>query len=331
MRRVEGWIRKVGFGARREVKINNESSFKDYYPEAFKSSAELDEEEPNPNEESVSLSSKKTMMTTSQEESSFHEVTRALKKKHSDVEESNIQWLKSESQRTIAELEYGFHGTVDLRSDTPEMELDPDFTCQRFLRGFRQNRSKSLKNLQSYMLWRSVSEKVELEHITESLKAKKVFVLAAPDKCGGPCVLVVARNHNMFKTPIDETVKLLTYSLDKAIEKMDRSRGVTQGCIILDLEGLGWKALDVEALKHIMLFFQEKFPERISVAIFWKAPKVFYGLWAVVKAFLTEETKSKIMFAKHTQDLQKKIELEHIPHCFGGKANNDSLIPIHSL
>jgi hypothetical protein len=135
----------------------------------------------------------------------------------------------------------------------------------------------------------------------------------------------------MFKTPIDETVKLLTYSLDKAIERMDRSKGVTQGTIILDLEAIGWRALDVEALKHIMLFFQEKFPERVSVAIFWRAPKIFYGLWAVVKAFLSEETKSKIMFAKQSQDLQKKIEFGHLPHCLGGSADDDSMIPIHLL
>lgn len=328
MHRLDGWIKKVCFGARREVKINDESSFKDNYPAACckSPSAELDGEEG----EGDDVSSRRAA-TMSQEESSFNEVTKALKKKHSDVEDENILWLKSESQRTIAELEYGFHGTVDLTSDAPEMQVEPEFTCQRFLRGFRQNRSKSLKNLQKYMLWRSVSARVQLDEIAESLKARKVFVLAEPDRRGGPCVLIIARNHNMFKTPIDETVKLLTYSLDKAIERMDRSKGVTQGSIILDLEAIGWRALDVEALKHIMLFFQEKFPERVSVAIFWRAPKVFYGLWAVVKAFLSEETKSKIMFAKQSQDLLGLFEFGHLPHCLGGSADNESMVPIHLL
>jgi hypothetical protein len=186
MHRLDGWVKKVCFGARREVKINDESSFKGNYPEVCckLSSAELDEEE-----EEEDLSSKRPA-TMSQEESSFNEVTKALKKKHSDVEDENILWLKSESQRTIAELEYGFHGMVDLTSDAPEMQIEPEFTCQRFLRGFRQNRSKSLKNLQKYMLWRSVSARVQLDEIAESLKAGKVFVFAEPDRRGGPCVLV---------------------------------------------------------------------------------------------------------------------------------------------
>lgn len=248
-----------------------------------------------------------------------------------NLEARDIQWLKEESQRTVSKLEYGFHGIVDLNSDVPEFEEDPDFTCQRFLRGFQQNRTKSLKNLQNYMLWRSVSETVEEDHITESLKAKKVFVLAHPDKTGGCCVLVIARHHNMFKTPIEETIKLLTYSLDKAIRSMDKRKGVTQGCIILDLEKIGWRALDVEALKHIMLFFQNFFPERVSKAIFWKAPKVFYALWSVVKPFLSQETRNKILFASQTQHLEQKLLLKHIPQCYGGQAQDDSLIPIEVL
>ena len=61
----------------------------------------------------------------SQEETSFNEVTKVLKKKHSEEEEKNIEWLKSQSFKTLAALEYGFHGTVDLQSDVPEMMEEP--------------------------------------------------------------------------------------------------------------------------------------------------------------------------------------------------------------
>jgi len=246
--------------------------------------------------------------------------------------DEDVLWLRDESRKTISALEYSFHGTVDLESDVPEMqEEDAAFTCERFLKGFSYNRSKSLKNLQGYMLWRCNSERVVEENIVESLKARKVYVLEGRNRMGGPCVLIVARNHDMFKTGSEETVKLLTYSLDKAIGLMDRSQGVTQATVILDLENVGWKSLDVEALKNIMLFFQNFFPERVSTAVFWKAPGVFNALWRVVKPFLSDMTKSKILFARKPEDLNKKVELKYLPACLGGQAKDSAMIPIDQL
>merc|ERR1712113_1345650 len=116
---------------------------------------------------------------------------------------------------TVNILEYASHGTIDLGLDVPELIEEPDFTCKRFLSGTHYNRTKSKKNLEEYVLWRSNSNTIHPEHITKSLDAQKVFMLEKVDKLGGPVIVVVARNHNMYKTPLDETIKLLTYSLDK--------------------------------------------------------------------------------------------------------------------
>ncbi len=246
---------------------------------------------------------------------------------------ADVEWLREESRKTMSALEYSFHGTVDLESDVPEMQGEEDaaFTCERFLKGFQYNRSKSFKNLQSYVMWRSTSERVREENITESLRAKKVYIMEGSDRNGGPCVLIVAKNHDKFKTGSDETVKLLTYSLDKAIALMDRAKGVTHATVILDLERVGWKSLDVEALKNIMLFFQNYFPERVSTAVFWKAPGVFSALWRVVKPFLSDMTRSKILFARTPEDLSRKVALEHLPARLGGKAKDSAMIPIDQL
>ena len=88
-------------------------------------------------------------------------------------------------------LEAPFHGTVDLDLDLRESDFD--FTCERFLRGF-QSRSKSLRSLQSYILWRTSTATVSVSDISESLRAKKVFVLQETLH-GGWCVMIIARKH----------------------------------------------------------------------------------------------------------------------------------------
>ena len=63
-------------------------------------------------------------------------------------EDDDVQWLKAESNKTLAMLELAAHGTIDLTLDVPEIRDEPEFTCERFLRGFQYNRAKSLKNLE---------------------------------------------------------------------------------------------------------------------------------------------------------------------------------------
>ena len=166
-------------------------------------------------------------------------------------EDDDVQWLKAESHRTLAMLELAAHGTIDLTLDVPEIRDEPEFTCERFLRGFQYNRAKSLKNLEGYLMWRSNTSKVEEADIEESLRARKVFLLQDRDRRGGPVCVILARNHDRFRTTVEETVKLLTYSLDRTIGTMDPSLGATQATVLLDLDGLGWRSLDVEALKHV--------------------------------------------------------------------------------
>ena len=166
-------------------------------------------------------------------------------------EDDDVQWLKAESNKTLAMLELAAHGTIDLTLDVPEIRDEPEFTCERFLRGFQYNRAKSLKNLEGYVMWRSNTSKVEEADIKESLRARKVFLLQDRDRRGGPVCVILARNHDRFRTTVEETVKLLTYSLDRTIGTMDPSLGATQATVLLDLDGLGWRSLDVEALKHV--------------------------------------------------------------------------------
>ncbi|QDZ17513.1 CRAL-TRIO lipid binding domain-containing protein [Chloropicon primus] len=243
-------------------------------------------------------------------------------------EEEDVSWLVRESRKTLALLEFAGHGTVDLAADAPEIREEEEFTCQRFLKGFQNNRSKSLKMMQSYILWRSNTDTVRKEDITESLKAEKVLLLKGRDRRGGPTVVIVGRNHDMYKTDVEETVKLLTYCLDKAMALMERTKGITMATVILDLEGIGWRNLDAQALKHVMLFFQNLYPERVRVAVFWKAPGIFGALWSIVKPFLSEATRSKILFARETADLAGEVKLCHLPKAYGGQAEDDTMVPM---
>lgn len=145
--------------------------------------------------------------------------------------------------------------------------------------------SKSNKNLVDYVSWRSSSSRISEQDIQSSLEDGKVFMLESADTSGGPCVIVVARQHNKHTTPLDETIKLLTFTLDKAVDRMEDA-GVTKGTLILDLAGATSKSLDVTALKSLVMFFSIYFPERIRTAVFYKPPSIFGYIWKLISPFM---------------------------------------------
>ncbi|XP_078522129.1 SEC14-like protein 2 [Lissotriton helveticus] len=93
--------------------------------------------------------------------------------------------------------------------------------------------------------------------------------------------------------------------------------------MIYDLEGLGLKHLWIPAIDtygEIMTMFEDNYPEFLKFFFIIKAPRLFPVAYNLIKHFLSENTRKKIIVlgANWKEELVKYIAPENLPVYYGG-------------
>ncbi|NXK85461.1 S14L2 protein, partial [Formicarius rufipectus] len=93
--------------------------------------------------------------------------------------------------------------------------------------------------------------------------------------------------------------------------------------MIYDCEGLGLKHLwkpAVEVYGEVLSMFEENFPESLKRLFIVKAPRIFPVAYNLVKHFLSEDTRKKVVVlgSNWKEVLQKYVDPEQIPVEYGG-------------
>ena len=245
-------------------------------------------------------------------------------------------------------------------------------TLQRFLVARKFDVEEAFKMLMNYVHWRlSYPENaVKQEEIRASLDARKVYVGKHTDRAGhiyivvrlfsllfssfssgsltsvssfSSCLLlhshppptirkIVVRKHKKA-IDIEETKKMILYTLDKVISTyLTGKKSMDKMTCIIDLQSISWENLDGEALKVILQFLQNYFPERLALMVLWQPPTIFWIVYKMVVPFVDEKTRSKIVMAYNTKDLTKSFNANRLPTSIGGSGTEESLfIPIETL
>ncbi|XP_062273451.1 SEC14-like protein 2 [Scomber scombrus] len=94
--------------------------------------------------------------------------------------------------------------------------------------------------------------------------------------------------------------------------------------MVYDVEGLGLKHLwkpAIETYGEILQMFEDNYPEGLKRLFVIKAPKLFPVAFNLVKHFLSENTRQKILIlgANWQEILLKYIDPEELPMVYGGK------------
>ncbi|KAK1146123.1 SEC14-like protein 2 isoform X1 [Acipenser oxyrinchus oxyrinchus] len=100
-------------------------------------------------------------------------------------------------------------------------------------------------------------------------------------------------------------------------------RHVESITMIYDCEGLGLKHLwkpAVEAYGEVLTMFEENYPEGLKRLFVIKAPKLFPVAYNLIKHFLSEDTRRKIIIlgGNWQEILLQYIEPDQLPACYGG-------------
>ncbi|XP_023793663.1 SEC14-like protein 2 [Cyanistes caeruleus] len=115
--------------------------------------------------------------------------------------------------------------------------------------------------------------------------------------------------------------ELLRHACDQQSEKLGKK--IEMVMMVYDCEGLGLKHLwkpAVDTYGEILSMFEENYPESLKRLFIVKAPKLFPVAYNLVKHFLSEDTRKKVVVlgSNWKEVLQKYIDPAQIPVEYGG-------------
>uniref|UniRef100_A0A8C1BQ87 SEC14-like lipid binding 8 n=1 Tax=Cyprinus carpio carpio TaxID=630221 RepID=A0A8C1BQ87_CYPCA len=130
-----------------------------------------------------------------------------------------------------------------------------------------------------------------------------------------------ASKQDLIKSKVRDC-EILQKECDLQSERLGRN--IESIVMVYDCDGLGMKHLykpAIETYGEILTMFEENYPERLKRLLVIKAPKLFPVAYNLVKHFLSEDTRRKvIVLGSNWQEvLQKYIDPEELPAYYGGK------------
>jgi len=203
------------------------------------------------------------------------------------------------------------------------------YVLKRFLIARKFDVEKAYEMLMTYIDWRisHPESAVTEEEVQASLRAEKIYVTKHTDKNGHICVVIVVRKHSMREVTIEETKRMILYTLDKVISTFLRgSRSMDKLTCVIDLQKIGWDSLDGEALKAILTFLQNFFPETLALMVLWKPPTIFWVVYKMVVPFVDKKTRGKIIMAYKQSDLTHAFDVDTLPKTLGGNGEDEEML-----
>ncbi|XP_067341338.1 SEC14-like protein 2 isoform X2 [Channa argus] len=133
-------------------------------------------------------------------------------------------------------------------------------------------------------------------------------------------LLLSATKQDFLKTKIRHS-EMLHRECRRQSEKLGKN--IEAVTLIYDCEGLGlkhiWKPA-IEIYGEILTMFEDNYPEGLKRVFLIKAPKIFPMAYNLIKHFLCEETRRKIIVlgSNWQEVLRQHIDPEQLPVVYGG-------------
>lgn len=133
-------------------------------------------------------------------------------------------------------------------------------------------------------------------------------------------LLLSATKQDFLKTKISNT-EMLRRECKRQSQRLGKN--IESITLIYDCEGLGlkhmWKPA-IETYGEVLTMFEDNYPEGLKRVFLIKAPAIFPMAYNLIKHFLCEETRRKIIIlgSNWKEVLRKNIDPEQLPTVYGG-------------
>eukprot|EP01098_Paradermamoeba_levis_P011061 TRINITY_DN4698_c0_g1_i1.p1 TRINITY_DN4698_c0_g1~~TRINITY_DN4698_c0_g1_i1.p1 ORF type:complete len:348 (+),score=83.74 TRINITY_DN4698_c0_g1_i1:92-1045(+) len=209
-----------------------------------------------------------------------------------------------------------------------QREWCDDMCLLRYLRAREWNLERAEKMLRDSLKWRSdfQVERTTVKQMESQISHGHMYSNGF-DLMGRPIVFLRVHTQEDPHTR-EQKLKFMVYSLERAIEKMDKSKGVEKMVWVVDCAGYNYKYNgEVKFGLELLSILQNHFPERLGCVMVFDAPFVFKTFWNVVSPFVDPNTKKKFFFVNRSnkkemrQLLSEYFDLKGFEKHFGGESD----------
>lgn len=188
-------------------------------------------------------------------------------------------------------------------------------TIRRYLRAF-QSVDAAYQRILETDAWRGKSDVASITAESPSIKrvdkTKIAVILNERDKKKRPVIYVAVRNHSIYNRDINDMTQYIVYILEEACKKCIEEE-MDNLCILFDMKNFSLSCMDYPMLKTLFEIMTDHYPERLGVCLILNAPFIFCTCWPIIRAWLDDNTASKIQFIKQVNDLNSYIDPGVLP------------------
>ncbi|CBI19134.3 uncharacterized protein LOC100250501 isoform X2 [Vitis vinifera] len=196
-----------------------------------------------------------------------------------------------------------------------------DASIARYLTARNWNVKKATKMLKETLKWRSEykPEEIRWEDIAQEAETGKIYRANYIDKHGRTVLVMKPSCQNSKSTK--GQIKYLVYCMENAILNLPPNQ--EQMVWMIDFQGFNLSNISVKLTRETAHVLQDRYPERLGLAILYNPPKFFEPFWTVVKPFLEPKTCKKVKFV-YSDDLNAKkimedlFDMDKLESAFGG-------------
>ncbi|KAL3637058.1 hypothetical protein CASFOL_019357 [Castilleja foliolosa] len=201
-----------------------------------------------------------------------------------------------------------------------------DASILRFLKARNWNTKKAAKMFKEALKWRIEykPEKILWDDVAQEAETGKLYRANYFDNQGR--TVLVMRPGFQNTNSVEGQIKYLVYCMENAIAKLDQTQD--QMVWLIDFQKWNKASVSVKVTRETARVLQDRYPERLGIAILYNPPKVFESFWLLVKPFLENKTYKKVRFVYSDLPLSKKVmeslfDMDKLESAFGGKSKDN--------
>jgi hypothetical protein len=187
--------------------------------------------------------------------------------------------------------------------------------------------AKAVEMMNEYSAWLTtmpVPEDEVIRFLVSSTQRQGLIYTSGRTKKFNPIMVVNVRRIIDSKIDMEALLRLSYFVFNWVIQNMIVLGKVETWVIIQDLKDVGASQIPVKMLKKMSERLSIYYTQRLLRSFSINVPTAISMLWSVVKVFIEEETRHKIVIMKNgwQETLAECIDLENLEQKYGGTRPN---------
>ena len=210
--------------------------------------------------------------------------------------------------------------TSEITSEAEERYLDPE-ALVRFLRAREFHVSDAFEMWKKWKKWRIDFgiDNITDESVMRSYVTGKALVFGH-DRNNHPCIIIRVRFHQPEEFPVEETMRMAIWLMEKAVRESDEL-GSKKICVIHDRGGMTSKNKDsrlIELGKSMSGMLQDFYAERLASFYVLHVNWLYWLMYQVMKPMINKKTRDKIHILSGVNDLRQYFDPDQLLPEYGG-------------